>query len=200
MDNITVLKEKSDVKKELDEMTLEELWELFPIILVEHHDQWIKWYQEEQDHLYSLLSKVDLVRIAHVGSTAINGIWAKPTIDILIETKNTKEFEVVYQVLLDGGYSCMYKNERIGFNKGYTKDGFAERVFHIHVRNHGDHDELYFRDYMNEKSLLAKEYEDLKLELWKQYEHDRDGYTEAKTDFIKTYTEQAKKEYAGRYE
>ena len=200
MDNITVLKEKSDVKKELDEMTLEELWELFPIILVEHHDQWIKWYQEEQNHLYSLLSKVDLVRIAHVGSTAINGIWAKRTIGGIIETKNTKEFEVVYQVLLDGGYSCMYKNERIGFNKGYTKDGFAERVFHIHVRNYGDHDELYFRDYMNEKSLLAKEYEDLKLELWKQYEHDRDGYTEAKTDFIKTYTEQAKKEYAGRYE
>lgn len=197
---VSVLKEKSDVKKELHEMTLEELWELFPIILEEHHDQWTKWYQEEQDHLLSLLSNVNLVRIAHVGSTAINGIWAKPIIDILIETQNKEDFEAVYHALLDGGYICMYKNERIGFNKGYTKDGFAKRVFHIHVHLNGDHDELYFRDYMNENSLLAKKYEDLKLELWKQYEHDRDGYTNAKTDFIKTYTEQAKKEYASRYE
>ena len=48
---------------------------------------------------------------------------------------------------------------------------------------------------------MKKELDEMTLEeLWKQYEHDRDGYTEAKTDFIKTYTEQAKKEYAGRYE
>ena len=26
--------------KELSEMTLEELWELFPIVLVEHNDKW----------------------------------------------------------------------------------------------------------------------------------------------------------------
>lgn len=31
---------------------------------------------------------------------------------------------------------------------------------------------------------LAKQYEKLKLGLWKKYEHDRDGYTNAKTEFI----------------
>lgn len=34
----------------------------------------------------------------------------------------------------------------------------------------------------------------LKLSLWKNYEHDRDGYTEAKGDFIRKYTEIAKEE------
>ena len=33
----------------------------------------------------------------------------------------------------------------------------------------------------------------LKLSLWKKFEHDRDGYTEAKTDFIRKYTNLAKK-------
>ena len=28
------------MEKELSEMTLEELWELFPIFLVQHDDQW----------------------------------------------------------------------------------------------------------------------------------------------------------------
>lgn len=47
---------------------------------------------------------------------------------------------------------------------------------------------------------LQKEYEDLKLELWKQYEHDRDGYTEAKTDFVKRIYRTGKKRICGRYE
>ena len=45
---------------------------------------------------------------------------------------------------------------RVSFNKGYTKYGFAERVFHIHIRLSGDNDELYFRDYMNDHYHLAK--------------------------------------------
>jgi len=46
---------------------------------------------------------------------------------------------------------------------------------------------------------IAKEYGNLKLELIEQYEHDRDGYTEAKSDFILKYTEKAKEEYADKY-
>ena len=46
---------------------------------------------------------------------------------------------------------------------------------------------------------LAKEYEQLKLELWKKYEHNRDAYTEAKTDFIRRCTEKARQEYGGKY-
>ena len=41
----------------------------------------------------------------------------------------------------------------------------------------------HFRDYLNEHPAVAKEYETLKLRLRKQYEHNRDAYTDAKTDF-----------------
>lgn len=63
--------------------------------------------------------------------------------------------------------------------------GFAERVFHVHLRFMGDNDEIAFRDYLNGHPDTAREYEQLKLSLWKDYEHDRDGYTEAKTEFIR---------------
>lgn len=45
---------------------------------------------------------------------------------------------------------------------------------------------------MNDHIEIAKEYEQLKLTLWKDYEHNRDGYTEAKTEFVKKYTGRAR--------
>ena len=88
---------------------------------------------------------------------------------------------------------------RISFNRGYMKDGFADRVFHVHLRYTGDNDELYFRDYLNEYRQIAKEYETMKLQLWKLFRHNRDAYTRAKTEFIRKWTQEAKRVYAGRY-
>ena len=118
----------------------------------------------------------------------------------MIEVNNESDLDIVKDILTDNGWLCMNMSEnRITLNKGYTEQGFAERVFHLHIRMTGDHDELYFRDYLNEHKEIAKEYETLKLSLWKQFEHDRDGYTDAKTDFIKKCTDLAKCEYRGRY-
>ncbi len=186
--------------KELSEMSLEELWVLFPIILTEHKDEWTQWYRDEEENLRKILGDIEVIRISHIGSTAIRGICAKPTVDILIEVKNKYDIIEVREILQNSGYVCMSEEEsKITLNKGYTKYGFADRVFHIHLRLSGNHDELYFRDYLNDNFQVAKEYETLKLMLWKQYEHDRDGYTKAKTEFVKQYTNQAKILYADRY-
>ncbi|MGI6188287.1 MAG: GrpB family protein [Clostridiales bacterium] len=186
--------------KELSEMSLEELWKLFPVKLTEYNDEWNKWYDDEQENLRKILADIDVTRISHIGSTAIKAIWAKPTVDILVEIRNRPDFASVKSLLLDNGYSCMSESDtRMSFNKGYTKYGFAERVFHIHIRLSGDNDELYFRDYMNDHYHLAKEYEKIKLSLWKQYENDRDAYTDGKAEFVEFYTRQAKKAYGDRY-
>lgn len=189
------------MSKELYEMSLEELWTLFPIILSEHNNEWEKWYEEEREQLKTMLSAIQVKRISHIGSTAISEIWAKPIVDILIEISNKEELECVYQILLDKGYLCMDKNQtRLDFNKGYTLYGFAEQVYHIHIRLDGDHDELYFRDYLNDNIEVAKEYEALKISLWKQYQHNRDGYTAAKGEFVHKYTKKGKEVYRDRYE
>lgn len=169
--------------KKLSEMTLEELWQLFPIILTEHNDDWEDWYLEEKNILAELLP--ECVSFNHIGSTAINEIWAKPIIDILIEVPNDAILKEVKNILISNGYICMSESEnRVALNKGYTENGFAQRVFHIHVRLVGDNDEIAFRDYLNAHPAVAKEYEQLKLSLWKKYEHNRDGYTEEKTEFV----------------
>jgi len=185
----------------LEEMSLEELWQLFPIFLREHQAVWKDWYAEERLRLLSFLPANQLVRISHIGSTSVETIWAKPIVDILLEIPKAADMAVMRDLLLQNGYLLMSESKgRMSFNKGYTPSGFAERVFHLHLRYEGDHDELYFRDYLQEHPAVAKDYEQLKLSLWKQYEHNRDAYTDSKTDFIKNYTDEAKKLYGGRYE
>ncbi len=187
--------------KGLSEMTLQELWELFPIILTEHQPIWRQWYAEEEALLWELLPPEKVRRISHIGGTAIEGIWAKPTVDILVEIAPDCDMDYLRKLLEKGGYRLMSRGDRrISLNKGYTENGFAERVFHLHVRDAGDHDELYFRDYLNEHLDIAKEYERLKLSLRKKYEHDRDGYTLAKSEFVTEITGQAKAVYRNRYE
>lgn len=187
--------------KELSGLSLEELWTLFPIRLTEHSRDWGDDYAEQETKLANILKDYQVERISHIGSTAVGQIWAKPIVDILVEIAPDEELEQVAKAVERQGYIRMSADQtRISLNFGYTPDGFAEKVYHLHLRYAGDHNELYFRDYMKEHPQTAKAYERLKLRLWKQYEHDRDGYTQAKTDFIVEYTKKAKELYQGRYE
>lgn len=175
----------------LSKMTLEELWQLFPIFLTEHKSCWSIWYSEEITMLQSILPKD--VEYHHIGSTAIHGIMAKPIIDILLVVNETTQMKQIANVLCEHDYIIMSTAaKRISLNKGYTVSGFAEKVFHTHIRLKGDTDEIFFRDYLNAHPDIAKEYELLKLQLWKRYKHNRDAYTEAKTEFVKKYTKLAK--------
>ena len=181
-------------------MTLEELWQLFPIFLVRHKPEWAVYYREMESTLHDALSAFPVVRISHIGSTAIKEIWSKDIVDVLVEIAKSARLEMVAKTLEQNGFIIMSSDDkRISLNIGYTKKGFADKVYHIHLRHAGDNDELYFRDYLNDHPQVAKEYESLKLELWKKHEHDRDAYTAAKSDFIRHWTSEARKLYGDKY-
>ena len=62
--------------KKLEEMSLEELWQLFPIFLVEHKPEWKDWYESEKASLKKILGANVIKRIEHIGSTAIPNTYA----------------------------------------------------------------------------------------------------------------------------
>ena len=170
--------------KALKDMTLEELWELFPIVLAPYNPHWTDWAEEEIDKLSITLQDFDTT-ITHIGSTAIPGIAAKPIVDILVEIPVETDKDSIRKIMESVGYICMsVSDDRMSFNKGYTPEGYAERVFHIHFHPKGDNDEIRFRDYLIAHPDIAKKYENLKLSLLPQFKHNRDAYTEAKTDFV----------------
>jgi GrpB-like predicted nucleotidyltransferase (UPF0157 family) len=183
-------------------MTLAELWELFPVILLEHNPAYALWYEEERSNIIERLKEFSVCRVSHIGSTYVDGLIAKPTVDILLELKSGYDKEGVICALQEADWIVMARNDRAGtvdLNKGYTPKGFAEKVYHLHIKPSGDWDELYFRDYLQKYPDAAKEYERLKLNLKEKFERNRDAYTAAKSDFVKRYTQAARDEFGGRY-
>ena len=96
--------------KRLQDMTLEELWELFPIVLSPHNPQWSVWAGEEMRSLSSLLVKYHPI-ISHIGSTAIPDIQAKPIVDILVEISPDIEWQSITDIFERNGYICMSESE-----------------------------------------------------------------------------------------
>lgn len=96
------------VCKELSEMTLEELWELFPIFLVEHREKWNDDYKEIKSELQQLLSDCHSPRINHVGSTALSGIWAKNIVDVLVEFPKSEDIENVAEIMSRNGLESIH--------------------------------------------------------------------------------------------
>ena len=183
--------------KKLNEMTNEELWELFPIILTPYDPLWRIRYAEEEKMLKDILT-TDIVRINHIGSTAVTGLTAKPTIDILMEINPDSDINKFKEAITKAGYIYSYQPDnpepKMMFLKGYTERGFEGQAYHLHVRYPNDPDEIYFRDYLRIHTETALKYAELKSSLLPLYKHDRDGYTAAKGDFIKRITSLARKE------
>jgi len=189
--------------KELKDMSLEELWELFPIILEEYNPEYEIWYKEECAAISNSLKNHDIFRINHIGSTSVEGMVSKPTVDILLEFPKGYDKGSIVRTLQKEGWMVMAEDDRkqtVDMNKGYTSEGFAEKVYHLHIRSIGDHGELYFRDHLRKHLDTAREYEQLKLTLKDRFEHDRDAYTMAKTEFVERYTAEARIEFKGRYD
>ena len=51
------------MKKSLSEMTLEEMWKLFPIILSEHKSCWREWYNKEEKRIATFIGMKNIAII-----------------------------------------------------------------------------------------------------------------------------------------
>lgn len=191
------------MKKSLSEMTLEELWQIFPIILKDHNPKYKEWYETEKNLIEKEVHSNMIKRISHIGSSAVEGLISKPTVDILLEVDKSCDIEQLKSVLGSSGWILMVVNNepdfKMSFSKGYTPEGFAKKVYHLHVRFLGDCNELYFRDYLIAHKDIANEYAKLKQKLALEHKHNRDAYTDAKSDFIVKYTDIAKREFKDIY-
>ena len=186
----------------LEDKSLEELWELFPIMLKAYNPEYPTWYEEEKASLARVLADFDVRFISHIGSTAVPGLIAKPIVDILLELPKDYDADTIIDLLRGEGWLLMARSDAdqtIDLNKGYTPSGFSKQVFHLHIKAVGDHGELYFRDYLRAHCEAAQAYAKLKLHLKEQFEYDRDAYTDAKAEFVLECTQKAREECVGRH-
>ena len=184
-------------------MNPSELGLLFPVLLSEPNPKWPEMYRIESKSIAQAIGAQNIVRMNHCGSTSVSGLIAKPTIDMLLEIREDTDIEKLTSDMKKIGYLRNSQPDNppphILFLKGYTLRGFEGQAYHVHVRYSGDWNELYFRDYLRLHPDIAREYGELKEQCKLKFEHDRDAYTEAKTEFILEHTKDARKEFGNRY-
>jgi GrpB-like predicted nucleotidyltransferase (UPF0157 family) len=181
----------------LNQMSPEELGMLFPIAIVDYCPGWPLTFLDEKRKIMEALNELPTFQIDHIGSTAIPGMAAKPTIDVLIQIGPDTNPEEILSKLKSIGYQYIPKLENppphMMFVKGYTENGFDGQAFHIHVRYFGDWDELVFRNYLKQHPETARDYEKLKKELAIQFKNNREDYTNGKTKFVANISNIARK-------
>ncbi len=178
-------------------MTTDELGQLFPIIIVDYNPDWPKLASIELKNIIKIVGKDNVSRIEHIGSTAVPGLCAKPTIDFLLEILDITNCDLLIKQLQKIDYQYIHKPENppphMMFAKGYAGSGITGQTFYIHVRYTGDWDEIVFRDYLIKNQSVSAEYSRLKKKLAEEFKHDREKYTDSKTTFIKKTTLTARK-------
>jgi len=183
--------------KDIYKMTTDELGQLFPVIITDYNPDWPGMASVESKYIVEAVGKEYISRVEHIGSTAVPGLCAKPTIDFILEILDIANCDLLIMQLQEIDYYYIPRPENpaphMMFAKGYSKSGITGQTFHIHVRYHGDWDEIVFRDYLRKNQKAADDYAKLKRRLAREFKYDREKYTDSKSDFIKSTTLTAKK-------
>lgn len=167
------------------------------IVKLEDYDKkWKESYINEEKFLKQQLKDI-IVEIHHVGSTSIEGIVAKPIIDILIVIKTFDEIKTIEKILKKYDYENR-GHQGVETRYFFAKGSSENRTHYIHFvtpKNKTYYDLILFKKYLTEHPQERKQYCNLKQELAYKYPEERAKYTKGKNDYINKIIERAKKEY-----
>lgn len=162
------------------------------VILLRHQPAWSEAFKVEKSQLQTALGNLP---IEHVGSTAVNGLVAKPIIDIAVAVDSFAEVERLIVPLSALGYE--YKGEAGTPGRRLFVKGPAEkRTVYLHFGlPDGEYGSLIkFRDILRTRPDLIKAYNDLKQTLATKFAKDRKAYTSGKSELIQAVLVQFKDE------
>lgn len=163
--------------------------------LTPYDENWKNEFEKEKVLLQEYLKDIALL-IEHVGSTSIEGLSAKPILDIAVGVLNKETLYKTIDKMSSFGYqvknSIEDRDEVLAIKGNGTNH---THYIHIMVAS-GDRcrNQIIFRDYLKKHKEKIVEYENLKKELAKIYKDERLNYTAGKNDFILSVLEEAKKE------
>jgi GrpB-like predicted nucleotidyltransferase (UPF0157 family) len=163
------------------------------IMIEDYSMNWARQFEQEKIKLTEIL-KDRVQSIEHIGSTAVEGLGAKPVIDLAAGVNNLETVSEVIEPLKQIEYEFVYHKEfpeRRFFRKGQWRAG----THHLHFYEfEGEHwnNQLLFRDYLRRNPDDTRKYHDLKVYLAEKYRFDRVSYTENKASFIQNILQKAR--------
>ena len=157
--------------------------------LVDHCPEWDIKAIQTIERLWEVFGET-AEDIQHFGSTAIQNIKAKPDMYIAVGVKDMGNIGEILPRLQKIGIDRIDNH----LEPDSILCAIAEEIqcgvytLYIHILPHGSqtwHENISFRDYMNDYPQKAAEYEKLKIYLAEQYPNNRMAYKNEKIAFFK---------------
>lgn len=158
-----------------------------PVTLTAHDPRWAALFTEQRDRLTTLLGPWLAAPVAHIGSTAVPGLRAKPVVDVLAPVASLDARATLVEVLSADGWLYWPQDPEAATRLWFLRPRPEARTHHLHVRAAADPGSaalLRFRDALRGDPALAADYARLKTGLAARHPDDREAYTAAKAAFV----------------
>lgn len=159
-----------------------------PVVVQAWDPAWSRRYDRERAAITGIGDR-RVVDVAHVGSTAVEGLHAKPIVDLMVGVDAPAATRPVADRMRALGYA--YRDDPGSDNHDghmfLLRRADGQRRVHAHVVVHGARwwrDHVAFRDLLRADPRLRASYRALKLRLAGDHADDREAYTDAKTTFV----------------
>ena len=154
------------------------------VTVEDYNPEWKNKFERIKSELLTSLSG-KILSIEHVGSTSVEGLAAKPIIDIDVVINNN--FEEVKDALEHIGYTHEGDLGIPGREAFRYENKSHLMVHHLYVCNKDSkelHRHIAFRDYLRQHKEDRDKYSSIKKEMALKYPEDIDSYIEGKQPVI----------------
>lgn len=167
------------------------------IKIVPYDCAWPSLFQAEASRIGEAMGDL-VLRIEHVGSTAIPGLAAKPVIDIQVSVASLRPLHLYFEPLAGIGYCHIPLGSFDSVYPFFQKPAEWPSTHHLHLCVSGSAQErqhLAFRDYLRAHPKIAAEHVELKRRLAAAHDgltlESRERYSLSKTEFVDAVLERA---------
>lgn len=162
--------------------------------LVAHNPEWNILARVESRLLADVLGDL-LIRVHHIGSTAIPTIAAKPILDLIPVVRSLDEFDKHRKSMEALGYQWRGEYGLMGRRYCTKADATTDRKsIHLHVYQIDSPEidrHVAFRNYLLERPDLAHAYHQEKARCQRLHRNDSRAYSQCKSEWIKRVESEA---------
>lgn len=160
--------------------------------MTEYNPDWSRLFEKEAAFLNKTFQPYP-IQLHHIGSTSVEGMRAKPIIDIMGEVEDLDQVDNQVFQLEKNGYDDRGEHGIKGRRYFVKKAGLEHKV-HLHIFQAGADDVLRhiaFRDFLITHPDIAEFYGSLKQDLAEAYPEDIESYIEGKNAAVLKIEEEA---------
>jgi GrpB-like predicted nucleotidyltransferase (UPF0157 family) len=156
-----------------------------PIIVSDYNPVWPVLFAQLANPIQQCLGAFPTATVAHVGSTSVPGLAAKPIIDMDIVVQHMADIPAIIAVLATLGSIHRGDMGIVGREAFHAPANLpAHHLYLGHVDAPSIRNHLLLRDYLRQHPQAVIAYTQLKRDLAVRYGDDIDAYVAGKSQFI----------------